>query len=81
MEYSPIMSNNEAKRIITLSNYEEKQQAVVDAMILQWHDVDAGAYGFQGYETLRKAIANATDEQNIDIANAILDRRADKVLA
>lgn len=68
----------EAKRIIMLSTYAEKQQGVVDAMILQWSDVDAGAYGFRGYDTLSKALINATDEQNIDIAQAILDRRADR---
>jgi len=72
------LTEAEAKRIINLSTYAEKQEAVVDAMILQWSDVDAGTYGFTGYDTLSKVIANATEEQNIDIAQAILDRRADR---
>lgn len=75
------MNLEQANKVIMLSNYQEKQQAVVDCMILTWSDVDAGAYGFTGYDKLSKAIANRTDEQSIDIAQAILDRQADLATA
>lgn len=68
----------DARRVILSATYAEKQQAIVDCMLLTWNQADAGEYGFTGYENVSRIIRNADDETKEDIANAILDRRADK---
>lgn len=71
----------DARRVILSATYAEKQQAVVDAMLLTWDEADAGEYGFTGYENVSRIILNADLDTKQDIADAILDRRADRVLA
>lgn len=71
----------ETSRIIFTASFEELQQAVVDCMLLSWDEVEAGEYGFTGYDNTHKAISQADTETRDDIAQAILDRRADKLMA
>lgn len=62
-----------AHRIITTSAYTEKQQALINAMLCTWDEVGT-------YNDLYRNIGKLTDEQQIDVAQAILDRRIDKQL-
>lgn len=59
-----------AHRIIFSSRYEEKQQALIDTMLCSWSDVST-------YNDLYRNIDKLTEEQQIDVAQAILDRRED----
>lgn len=74
------MNTINAHKIITLARYDEKQQGLVDAMLCTWAELDDGAYGFTGYDNTYKALGRLTDEQQTDVAQAILDRRADKAV-
>lgn len=77
-EHAPIIKTiSQAQRIVRTASYEEKRQAVVDATLANWHELDAGAYGFTGYEKLNKIINKATDAELIDVAQYIIDRRED----
>lgn len=71
-------TKDNAHRIIMTAGYDEKQQGLVDAMLMTWRELDEGSYGFTGYDNTYKALAKLTDEQQVDVAQAILDRRADK---
>jgi hypothetical protein len=66
-----------AHKLITLASYAEKQQGLVDAMLCTWSELEAGAYGFRGYDNTYKAIGKLTEDQQTEVAQAILDRRAD----
>lgn len=61
-----------AHKIITLANYSEKQQGLVDAMLVTWNDIE-------GYNETYAAISKLTEEQQNEVAQAIIDRRNDKV--
>ena len=63
-----------AHKIITLASYDEKQQALVDTMLCTWSEIET-------YNQTYTAISKLTDDQQIDVAQAILDRREDKVKA
>ena len=71
-------TKDNAHRIIMTSSYAEKQQALVDSMLATWQDLEAGLYGFKGYDSLHKMLDKLTEEQQIEVANAIIDRRNDK---
>ena len=64
-------------RVIVTSNYSEKQQGIIDAMLATWTELEAGAYGFTGYDYTYKVLDKLTEEQQIDVAQAIMDRRTD----
>lgn len=67
-------NSDNAHRIIVTSHYTEKQQALIDTMLCTWADVAT-------YNDLYRAVDKLTAEQQIDVAQAILDRRADKEAA
>lgn len=70
-----------AHRIIMTAKYGEKQQGLVDAMLASWSELESGAYGFRGYENTYKLIDKLTESQQYDVAQCILQRRADKAAA
>lgn len=71
------INKDTAHRIIITASYSEKQQGLVDAMLCTWSDLEEGAYGFSGYDNTYKAIAKLTEDQQIEVAQAIYDRRED----
>ena len=75
-----IATDNNAMRIIYTASFSEKQQGLVDTMLCNWQELEAGDYGFTGYDNTYRALGKLTDAQQIDVAQAILDRRADKEL-
>ena len=72
-----LVNKETAHKIITLASYSEKQQALVDAMLMTWRELEEGAYGFTGYDNTYRAIGKLTEDQQIEVAQAIMDRRAD----
>ena len=65
------VTTDNAHRIIVTASYGEKQQSLIDAMLCTWDEVAT-------YNDLYRAIDSLTEFQQIDVAQAILDRRADK---
>jgi len=76
--YTEVNATN-AHRIICTAGYDEKQQGLVDAMLCNWDELEAGSYGFAGYDNTYKALDKLTEDQQIDVAQAIIDRRTDKL--
>lgn len=64
------VNNDNAHRIIVTSQYHEKQQALIDSMLCTWSDVST-------YNDLYRNIDNLTQSQQVDVAQAIVDRRND----
>ncbi len=64
------VTTDNAHRIIITARYEEKQQALVDTMLCNWSDINT-------YNDLYRNIDRLTEKQQVEIAEAILDRRAD----
>lgn len=75
---STLVSRDNAHRIICTAGYDEKQQGLVDAMLCSWQELEAGAYGFTGYDNTYKALDKLTESQQVEVAQAIIDRRSDK---
>jgi len=65
-------------RVIAAASHSDKQQAIVDCMLATWSELEAGAYGFRGYDYTYKVLDTLNDEQIEDVANAIKDRQLDK---
>lgn len=70
-------TKDNAHRIIITASYSEKQQGLVDAMLCNWQELEQGSYGFRGYENTYSAISKLTESQQVDVAQAIIDRRSD----
>lgn len=60
-----------AHRIIVTSGYEEKQQGLVDTMLCTWSELST-------YNDVYKNLDKLTEEQQVEVAQAILYRREDK---
>lgn len=60
-----------AHRIIVTSGYEEKQQGLVDTMLCTWSELST-------YNDVYKNLGKLTEEQQVEVAQAILYRREDK---
>ena len=66
-----LVDKNNAHRIIVTSGYEEKQQGLVDTMLCNWSELGT-------YNDVYKNLGKLTELQEIDVAQAIIDRRNDK---
>lgn len=66
-----IATADNAHRIIVTSSYDEKQQGLVDSMLVTWSDIE-------GYNETYRTIDRLTEEQQIDVAQNILYRREDR---